>query len=78
MGVAQSKTIYVEENGVNYDCPVCMLKDKPPNLLGRFYFINDKECQCNCCNTIFDKTLITTRLTSENLNKNSELLNNTE
>ena len=49
MGITQSKAVYVEECGVNYDCPVCRLKGKPPNLLGRFYSINDSQYKCNCC-----------------------------
>ena len=26
-----------------------------PNLAGRFFIINDIECQCNGCNTIYPK-----------------------
>ena len=40
----------------NYYCPTCKKSGKIPNLAGRFFIINDKECQCNGCNTIFDKS----------------------
>jgi hypothetical protein len=42
---------------VNYNCPNCMetSKNNIPNLAGRFFLINDKECQCNGCNTIYPK-----------------------
>jgi hypothetical protein len=41
---------------VNYDCPICMKEEKKiPNLAGRFFIINDSECQCNGCNTIYPK-----------------------
>lgn len=43
-------------NPVNYDCPVCMASNKLPNAGGRFFLINENECQCNGCNTKFDKT----------------------
>ena len=69
MGITQSKAVYVEECGVNYDCPVCRLKGKPPNLLGRFYSINDSQYKCNCCYYIFDKSMIPLPLNKENLNK---------
>jgi hypothetical protein len=42
-------------NPVNYDCPVCQQSGKMPNLGGRFFIINLKECQCNGCNSIFEK-----------------------
>jgi len=42
---------------VNYDCPVCQKSGKLPNLAGKFFIINLKECQCNGCNTIFEKKL---------------------
>ncbi len=45
------------KNPVNYSCPVCSKSKKIPNAGGRFFLINDKECQCNGCKTIFDKTL---------------------
>jgi hypothetical protein len=40
---------------VNHDCPVCQKSGKLPNLAGKFFIINLNECQCNGCNTIFDK-----------------------
>lgn len=42
---------------VNYQCPTCMGKKANviPNMAGRFFIINDKECQCNGCKTIYPK-----------------------
>ena len=54
MGQSRSRILY--NNPVNYDCPVCKASNKLPNIGGRFFLINEKECQCNGCNTIFDKT----------------------
>jgi hypothetical protein len=42
-------------NPVNYRCPVCMSTGKTPNLAGRFFLIDEKNCQCNGCDSIFDK-----------------------
>ena len=41
---------------VNYYCPVCRQSNKIPNLKGKFYITFDNMCQCNCCNSIFDKS----------------------
>jgi hypothetical protein len=41
---------------VNYDCPVCQNSGKLPNIAGRFFIINEKECKCNGCNSIFEKS----------------------
>jgi len=41
----------------NYDCPVCKVSGKTPNMAGRFFLINATQCQCNACHTIFDKNL---------------------
>ena len=46
-----------DQRPVNYDCPVCQNSGKLPNMAGKFFIINVKECQCNGCNTIFDKNL---------------------
>lgn len=45
-------------NPVNYDCPKCMEKDKRriPNLAGKFFIINETECKCNGCNTVYPKS----------------------
>ena len=43
------------ETIVNANCSVCMKSGKLPNLIGRFFIINEKECQCNGCNTIYEK-----------------------
>jgi hypothetical protein len=42
---------------VNYDCPTCMelSKNRTPNKAGRFFIINDTECKCNGCNSIYPK-----------------------
>jgi len=42
-------------NPVNYDCPVCMKSGKLPNIAGKFHLINESECKCNGCNTVFNK-----------------------
>ena len=44
-----------DTNPVNYECPVCIQSKKIPNAGGKFFLINDKDCQCNGCNSIFDK-----------------------
>ena len=43
-------------NPVNYDCPVCQETGKLPNIAGRFFIINESECQCNGCQTVFEKS----------------------
>jgi len=40
---------------VNYHCPVCMERGNEPNLAGKFFIINETECQCNGCQTVFPK-----------------------
>lgn len=42
---------------VNYNCPTCMEegRGKLPNIAGRFHIINQKQCQCNGCCTIYPK-----------------------
>ena len=42
-------------NPVNYDCPVCQSSGKLPNSGGRFFIINETQCKCNGCNSVFDK-----------------------
>ena len=44
------------QNPVNYNCPICKLTEETPNITGRFFLINDTQCQCNGCNTIFPKS----------------------
>ena len=56
MGGKMSK--FYEQNPVNYHCPSCRKTGKTPNLAGRFFLINDNECQCNGCKTIFPKCQI--------------------
>lgn len=42
---------------INYYCPKCMEnKQNIPNIAGRFYIINETECQCNGCSTIYPKS----------------------
>jgi len=45
-----------DQTPVNYDCPVCKDSGKLPNMAGKFFIINESECQCNGCNTIFEKS----------------------
>jgi len=35
-----------------------MGQNEVPNSAGRFFIINDQECQCNVCDTIYNKTII--------------------
>lgn len=51
-------TIKYDLNPVTYNCPVCKETNNPPNLTGKFFIINDTECQCNGCNTIFPKSQV--------------------
>jgi hypothetical protein len=46
---------FFSKNPVNYDCPVCQSSGKLPNSAGRFFIINDTQCQCNGCKTVFNK-----------------------
>ncbi len=42
---------------VNYNCPVCMRNtDAVPNSGGRFFIINETQCQCNGCGSVFKKS----------------------
>lgn len=40
---------------VNYNCPECQKTGNLPNIAGRFFIINEKECKCNGCGNIFPK-----------------------
>ena len=44
-----------KQNPVNYNCPTCKESGKTPNMGGRFFLINDDECKCNGCDTIYPK-----------------------
>ena len=41
----------------NYNCPVCRVSGRLPNIAGRFFIVSETKCQCNACNSIFDKDL---------------------
>lgn len=41
----------------NYHCPVCKASGSTPNMAGRFFIINETQCQCNGCNTVFEKEM---------------------
>ncbi len=41
----------------NYNCPVCKTSGLIPNIAGKFHLISPTQCQCNGCNTIFDKSM---------------------
>lgn len=51
-----SRMIQPDNRSVNYDCPVCISSGRLPNASGRFHIINETQCQCNGCHTIFDKS----------------------
>jgi hypothetical protein len=57
MGQCLSLTIEYDGNPVNARCPVCKETKKLQNLNGRFFIINETECKCNGCNTVFLKNL---------------------
>jgi len=42
----------------NYNCKVCMASGKDPNMVGRFHIINESQCKCNGCNTVFEKSMV--------------------
>jgi hypothetical protein len=57
MGLQMSKNVEtIENNSVNYSCPECQKTGKLPNLEGRFFIINDTQCQCNGCGTKYPKS----------------------
>jgi hypothetical protein len=42
---------------VNYNCEECMKPNNAiPNMGGRFFLINESQCQCNGCGTVYNKT----------------------
>jgi hypothetical protein len=45
-------------NACNYHCSVCMATGKVPNIAGRFHLINETQCKCNGCQTVFEKEII--------------------
>lgn len=47
---------YMSRAEVNYNCLECKKTNKLPNIAGRFFIINDTECQCNGCGTIYPKS----------------------
>ena len=47
-----------ERNGVNYHCPVCKNTNNPPNLVGKFFLINDHQFRCTGCNSVFNENSI--------------------
>ena len=51
---------------VNYNCPTCMKTNRLPNIAGRFHIINETECQCNGCNSVFPKEKYYKNVSSEN------------
>ena len=50
-----TSTLTNNKNYCNYHCPVCQKTDKIPNIAGRFYILDEQFCQCNACNTVFEK-----------------------
>jgi hypothetical protein len=34
------------------------LSGKDPTISGRFFIINDTQCKCNGCGTVFEKSVI--------------------
>jgi len=59
MGLQFSKSneqSILSNNAVNYNCPECQKTGKLPNLAGRFFIIDDNQCQCNGCGTKYPKS----------------------
>lgn len=52
MGLSLSQPV----SPVNYDCPTCQSTGKLPNIAGKFFIINDTECQCNGCKSVYLKS----------------------
>lgn len=53
MGLSHSK--FVKRNGVNYDCPMCKLTNRTPNILGKFFIIDETTYKCNACENVFKR-----------------------
>lgn len=53
MGLSQSKI--AKRIGVNYDCKMCRLTKRTPNIIGKYIMINDTIYQCNSCEYIFKR-----------------------
>ena len=51
----QQKPIFDVNEKCNYNCPICQKSGKTPNMAGKFFIINDLECKCNACDSIFPK-----------------------
>ena len=54
----------ISTNAVNYNCPECQKTNKIPNIAGRFFLINETECQCNGCSNVFPKTKFYKKITT--------------
>lgn len=54
--VSANRVKILGNTNVNYDCPTCMSSGRLPNIAGKFFIINDTQCQCNGCNTIYEKS----------------------
>ena len=67
MGACSSKI--QETQSVNHDCPICQETGKIPNIAGRFFIINETECKCNGCNTVFEKSKFFKSFDSKNANE---------
>jgi hypothetical protein len=52
---AQQQPIFDVNEKCNYNCPTCQKSGRTPNMAGRFFIINDLECKCNACDSIFPK-----------------------
>lgn len=66
------------ENRSNINCPICQKTGKLPSLSGRFHIINDNECKCNVCNTIFNKSIIYKSVLDNNLENSNVIQHKTE
>jgi ribosomal 30S subunit maturation factor RimM len=59
-------------NACNYHCSVCMATGKVPNIAGRFHLINETQCKCNGCQTVFVQDKKTNHIFQMGSNKSEE------
>ena len=62
--------MFFKQQICNYNCNICRESGKIPNILGRFFLIDNNKCICNGCNTIYDKNLFYKKYTVNAINVN--------
>ena len=56
-----------KQNPVNYNCPKCKQIGKTPNMGGKFFLINEYECKCNGCDSVYPKEQFYKRVVTNSL-----------